>query len=328
MTEPSNQFPDFQPPWHLKNAMVQTLFASLKVRAWGKKSMLRNEKKVILCIDDDTKLLGFHSPQKNQNAHGLALLLHGWEGSAHSTYILSCGDFLYNNGYDVFRLNFRDHGDSHHLNPGLFYATLLEEVSIAVERVADLHQGIPVFLVGFSLGGNYAIRIAARFACQGLDILRRVVSISPVLNPDRATDKIDAHPLILHYFLKKWRRSLLLKQSLFPDRYDFSGLIKMGTLREMTAYLLKAYTSYSSTREYFNAYGIPPQLTEKITLPLTIVTAVDDPIIPSDDFQSLIPGEHTNIIMHPHGGHNGFIDGLFKPAWYDRFILDMLQSEK
>ena len=27
----------FQPPWHLKNALVQTLLASLKLRAWGKK---------------------------------------------------------------------------------------------------------------------------------------------------------------------------------------------------------------------------------------------------------------------------------------------------
>ena len=149
--------------------------------------------------------------------------------------------------------------------------------------------------MGFSLGANFAIRIAAQFTRQGLNILRQVVSVSPVLNPDKATDRIDANPLILHYFLKKWRRSLLLKQSLFPDRYDFSALLKMKTLREMTAHLLKAYTNYSGTREYFKAYSIPPQLTEKIHLPLSIVTATDDPIIPSDDFQSLMPGKQTEV---------------------------------
>jgi predicted alpha/beta-fold hydrolase len=302
--------------------MVQTLLASLKLRAWYKKAMLGHEKKVILNIDDDIKLLGFHSLQQNENSKGLVILLHGWEGSSHSTYILSCGDFLYKNGYDIFRLNLRDHGNSHHLNTGLFYATLLEEVCIAVQRVASLRRGNPIILVGFSLGGNFAIRVAAQFALQGSDLLNRVVSISPVLNPDKATDKIDTNPIILGYFKKKWRRSLLLKQRLYPEYYDFSSLLKMHSLREMTAYLLKKYTHYTSTQEYFKAYSIPPELTQTIKLPMSIVTAADDPIIPPDDFRSLIPGEQTEILMHQHGGHNGFIDGLFKPAWYDRFILN------
>jgi len=44
MLDPTNHFPVFQPPWYLQNAMVQTLLASLKVRAWGKNTMLRHEK--------------------------------------------------------------------------------------------------------------------------------------------------------------------------------------------------------------------------------------------------------------------------------------------
>ena len=135
MLEPTNQFPVFQPPWHLKSAMVQTLLASIKVRAWGKNAMLRHEQKVILSVAGDIKLLGFYASQQIKKPCGLVILLHGWEGSSHSTYILSCGDFLYKNGFDVFRLNLRDHGNSHHLNPGLFYATLLDEVCSAVERI-------------------------------------------------------------------------------------------------------------------------------------------------------------------------------------------------
>ena len=290
--------------------------------------MLRQEREIVLSLDDDIKLLGLHAPLQNEKPRGLIILLHGWEGSSHSTYILSCGDFLYQNGFAIFRLNLRDHGNSHHLNPGLFYATLLDEVCQAVERAAGLYQGIPVILVGFSLGGNFAIRIAAQYAQYGSEILSRVVSISPVLDPDKATDQIDANPLIKHYFLKKWRRSLLIKQDLFPERYEFSALLKMRTLREMTAHLLKTYTNYSGTREYFKAYSIPPELTEKINLPMSIVTATDDPIIPAEDFQNLVPGKQTKISMLQHGGHNGFIDGLFKPAWYDRFLLELIQSDK
>ncbi len=64
------------------------------------------------------------------------MLLCGWEGSVNSAYILGTGKFLYNHGYSVFRLNYRDHGDSHALNPGLFYAALLDEVFKAVQQVS------------------------------------------------------------------------------------------------------------------------------------------------------------------------------------------------
>ncbi|MDX2447024.1 MAG: hypothetical protein QNK29_07495, partial [Desulfobacterales bacterium] len=70
-----------------------------------------------------------------------------------------------------------------------------------------------------------------------------------------------------------------------------------------------------------------PELTRKITLPLTILTAADDPIIPVQEFQQLKPGNDTQLIIHEHGGHNGFIEGLFKPAWYDRFLLRQFEAD-
>ena len=316
----------FQPPAYLKPAAVQTMLASLKIRTWGKKNLLHRERQMVLETQKGVRLLGIHSPQPEKNHRGLVILLHGWEGSAHSTYMVTCGDFLYRSGYAVFRLNFRDHGNSHHLNRGLFYATLLDEVWDAVHQASNLGRGAPVYLVGFSLGGNFAIRIAARYAGQGNCKLSRVVSISPVLDPDKATDRIDGNPLILRYFLKKWRRSLILKQTLYPDLYDFSDILKMKTLREMTARLLERHTDYADTHAYFKAYSIQPELTPQITLPLSILTAIDDPIIPIEEFQHLEPGSSTDVIMLKHGGHNGFLEGLFQPAWYDRFLLKQFEA--
>jgi predicted alpha/beta-fold hydrolase len=88
--------------------------------------------------------------------------LHGWEGSVDSTYLQRCGRSLYRHGYDIFRLNFRDHGDSHHLNSGIFYAVLLEEVYQAVIQAAEFARGGPVFMIGFSLGGNFVLRILGK----------------------------------------------------------------------------------------------------------------------------------------------------------------------
>ena len=211
----------FHPPFFLKHAYTQTILASLNFRKWRNDSYLKHEKEMILKTDTGTQLLGYYTPQTHRKGKGLVILLHGWEGSAHSTYIVTCGNHLYKNGYHVFRLNFRDHGESHHLNPGLFYATLLDEVFQSVIQISKLSDGAPVFLVGFSLGGNFAIRIAIRCRGDHDDVISKVVSISPVLDPDKATYMIDNNPFILRYFLKKWRRSLCIKQGLFPNLYDF-----------------------------------------------------------------------------------------------------------
>src|SRR5690606_41569990 len=58
-----------------------------------------------------------------------AILLRGWEGSSRSAYQLTTAQRLLGLGFDVLRLNLRDHGDSHHLNRELFNSTRSPEVA-------------------------------------------------------------------------------------------------------------------------------------------------------------------------------------------------------
>ncbi len=287
--------------------------------------MIRFEKHVILDTRDGNRLSGYYSPQNAGNPKGLGILLHGWEGSSQSTYILQCGKHLYQNGYAVFRLNFRDHGASHHLNKGLFYATLLDEVFEGVRLASRFCENVPVLLAGFSLGGNFAIRIAAKYSNGDHHHLSRVISISPVLDPEKSTDRIDGNPLIRSYFLRKWRNSLKLKQRLFPEAYNFKEVLKLDTLRKMTDELIHHYSDYSSSHEYFKSYSIPPEAINHLTLPLSIIAAADDPIIPVDDFYAIKTAVGTDLIIHAQGGHNGFLEGIFKPAWYDRYLVDIFK---
>ena len=68
---------------------------------------------------------------------GLALLLHGWEGSE-SSYMRHDHGAAAGGGFATFRLNFRDHGDTHHLNPGApFHSNRIDEVVRAAVTVAD-----------------------------------------------------------------------------------------------------------------------------------------------------------------------------------------------
>jgi uncharacterized protein len=348
---------DYRPCLLLRNGHLQTFLASSGLRAGGANPMRQSAQDVIIETSEGIRLLGSHSSHSSTpceevdfkipltpffkggkrkewgrstsltrgwrssprpGSKGLVILLHGWEGSIDSTYMLCTGRALYRSGYDVFRLNFRDHGRSHHLNQGIFYAVLVQEVFEAVAKAAILAKERPVFLVGFSLGGNFALRIALRCGQTPITKLKHVVAISPALDPEEATNRADGHPLIRRYFMKKWRRSLAVKQALFPGLYDFGPILRLNTVQAMTEALLKRYSSYDSAREYFRAYTLTGDALSALPLPTTLLTAEDDPIISAADFRRLRLPSSACLVISRHGGHNGFLEGMGLRSRYER----------
>ena len=313
----------YQAPLLLKNAHLQTILASSKIRLIGTNRMRAVDHEKIIKTEAGIKLLGYHSSQNGAAPKGLVVLLSGWEGSADSTYIQRCAKILYQNGYDIVRLNYRDHGPSHHLNTGIFYAVLLDEVHQAISQIAAETEIQAVFLIGFSLGGNFVLRLVKKCIHAPIANLQHAVSISPVLNPQKSTETIDRIAFIRKYFLAKWRRSLLTKQSLFPDLYDFSPVMRLQTIQEVTDFLLDKYSDFQSAREYFDSYAVMGPSIAEINIPTTIITAADDPIIPISDFYDLITNDCLQMVIHPHGGHIGFITGFNLHSWYEAQIVTL-----
>lgn len=321
----------FHPMLPLRPARIQTVLASSKVRAWGANRMVEAARDIIFETPDGIKLLGSYSQHDKRATKGLVILLHGWEGSANSTYILCTGRALFQNGYNILRLNFRDHGESHHLNQGIFYAVLLEEVFQAVKQAARLAGELPVFLAGFSMGGNFVLRILQRCIDHPIENLHHAVAVSPVLDPEKATLKTDETFLIRRYFLKKWFGSLKKKQQLFPKLYDFNKLFSLNTIAAVTDVLLHDFSDYGSSKDYFKQYSVVKEAIKDVSVPTTIITAADDPIIPVEDFHQLKTNDLTTLIIQSYGGHNGFIDGLYLHSWYDQrmiMIFDEVAREK
>jgi predicted alpha/beta-fold hydrolase len=181
---------EFRPPAWLAHPHVQSIIPSLPFRRPAVErrcaALLHASSDEILDCGDGVRLLSHHATHVRLGeppARRLAVLLHGWEGSANSLYILSLGQYLFARGFDVVRLNLRDHGDSHHLNPGIFHSCRIAEVVGAVQRLQALYPEQSLHLVGFSLGGNFCLRVAARARAAGID-LARVVAVCPVLDPE------------------------------------------------------------------------------------------------------------------------------------------------
>jgi len=314
----------FNPPFYIRNAFAQTFLASSKLGTKHKNPVLTHAREVILNPVGDVRLQGFYSPQVDAKAKGVVMLLHGWEGSVNSAYILRTGKFLYESGFSIFCLNYRDHGETHHLNRGLFYAVLLDEVFGAVQQVSAYERALPFYLIGFSMGGNFALRVARNAVQTPIPNLKHVFSISPVLDPEKSTYAIDAYPFLQKYFRKKWSDSMRKKQALYPDLYNFNDVFPLKTIAEMTERMLQRYSPYPNPVDYFRAYAVTGEALAALSTPTTVITAQDDPIIPAEDFHHLKLPPTAELIIQPYGGHNGFLESLSGKVWYEKKIKEKL----
>jgi predicted alpha/beta-fold hydrolase len=274
---------------------------------------------------DGVRLLGYYSPSTGGH-RGLVILLHGWEGSADSSYVLSAGTRLFESGYSVFRLNFRDHGDTQALNEGLFHSCRIGEVVNAVKNIQARHAADRLFLVGQSLGGNFAMRVAVRARAAGIS-LSRVVAVCPVLQPQSTMQALERGPWIYrHYFLSQWRRSLRAKAAAFPQSYDFGSLERFRTLTETTNFFVHEYTEFSSLDDYLEGYAITGSVLAGLDVPTALIAARDDPVNPSRDLARLARPDTLAVTELPFGGHCGFVESYSLRSWVDERIRAELDN--
>jgi hypothetical protein len=321
----------FAPPAWLANPHLQSILPSLRFRrplvAWRARRLIACAQEHILDCGDGVRLLGHHSSQQAAGkpaARDLIVLLHGWEGSTDSFYVLSLASYLFDRGCDVFRLNFRDHGPSHHLNPEIFHSCRLPEVLGAARCIQQMFPGQRLNIGGFSLGANFSLRVAAGAPAAGIR-LERAVAICPVLRPHSTMEELEnGWSVYQAYFIAKWKQSLRIKQRLFPTTYDFKSILAQRSIRAMTQILVEHHREFADIDAYLNGYALVGDFLARLEVPSHILFALDDPIIPARDLKDLARTPYLHIDAIAQGGHCGFMDRLVGESWADRQVARIM----
>ena len=313
----------FTPPWSLRNPHVQSILNSVGPRKIRAKRLARKlcSQQLILTASDGTRLKAeFDRSDSGKNA--LVILLHGWEGSSQSAYTVTTANYLLKHGYHVLRLNMRDHGDTQHLNYGLFNSTLTPEVADVIAAFTAQHTFSKIFLAGFSLGGNFTLRIAAD---SGQDLnLTAAVAICPPIDPVNAMTALDNAPVIYEkYFFKRWSTSLRKKLEHFPE-YDFADdLNRARCLSDMNTLFIYRYTPFDDVDTYFRSYALTGSRLANLRVPTHLIASADDPILPVTDIARIDSNESLSIDIQPYGGHCGFIKNLAGHSWIEPKLVEL-----
>jgi len=300
----------FRPHFLLRSPHMQTLLSTRLVRRRDGVgvSLLRAAETVTVPCRDGIRLQALLNRADDGVADGpLIVLIHGWLGRADSPYLRRAAAALHAAGFSVARLLLRDHGGTAHLNEALFHAGRIDEVVDACNWLAGHHGGARCGLMGFSLGGNFVLRLAAH--PQTSARFRTALAVCPVLDPAAAVANLDRGWIgYQRYFLGKWRKAFAEKAAAFPGRYDFSAAARLSRVDTLTDYFVTRFTEFRDAREYYARYTLTRNLARSLRMPVQILAAEDDPVIPAEHFRMLAASDGADFVtLTRHGGHCAFI---------------------
>lgn len=307
---------DFRPPLWLRSGMVQTALASSNRR---KSKMLEFDARATrIDLGAGSGLKTSCYLNERPDAKGMIILFHGWLGSPQSSYVVSAAKALYDSGFSVARMTLPEHGDAALMNAVVIDLTRHDFVREAVRHLSARAPECPIGLMGFSLGGNFALRLARELQVHPIPQLRHVMAISPVIEPSDTCDMIDAFGVFRRYFLKKFFSLSRDKQAAFPELKAVDDVLTKKSIRSVTEFSVQQWTNYPSIDAYFDAYRLQPGDFANCPVGITLLTALDDPIVRSIHAQEFARSETLEPIVTRFGGHNGF---------FSRFPTDTFSDE-
>jgi predicted alpha/beta-fold hydrolase len=306
---------NFNPPLGIGGPNAQTILGSTvrKYFAVRRAAELKSvEQPRTLQAEDGAKLVAWISEQPKPAP--LVIVIHGWLGTHNSGYNLSLSQRLWQDGFSVARLNLRDHGGTAHLNEGMFHNGLIDEVVDVVGQLQKQYGGSAV--VGFSLGGNFALRLAKHLSIPAL-------GICPLMDPATSVALIDRSANVYKgYFMRKWNKAMVEKSTAFPAIYDFKDAAQFKTVHSMTEHFVDRYTQYETLQSYYDCYTLTGNYLDGLNV--AILAAADDPVVPGDGFVGL--PDSVKLTLMPRGGHCAFVDSFRMTSFADDFASNHLHS--
>jgi hypothetical protein len=319
----------FAPGRGLRNGHVMTVFAWAKRREFPALPVPEDR---LFRVAPDSQVLARCYWQPERAGRPTLLALHGLEGSSDVRYMRGLADKAWRRGWNAVLLNQRNCGGTEHLTPTLYHSGLTDDPRAVIRAlVADDHVG-DIGVVGYSLGGNLAMKLAGELATSPDLPVRGVVAVCPTIDLDRCVRAIE-RPINLPYqlhFVRNLRRRMRRKAAIWPHAFDLSRLSRLWTIRAFDdAYTAPSHGFGTAANYYFRASAM--RVVDRIAVPALILAAGDDPFVPATQFRepAVRDNPHIQVAVPARGGHCAFV-ALTQPGedafWAESTAVQFLAS--
>jgi uncharacterized protein len=260
-------------------------------------------------VAPDTQVLAHCYWQAPRVGVPTLLAMHGLEGSSSAHYMRGLAAKAWRRGWNAVLLNQRNCGGTEHLTPTLYHSGLTADPKAVLRLlVRDDHIG-PVGVVGYSLGGNLAMKLAAELDGAPDIPVAAVVAISPTIDLERCVRAIERPANIAYHFnfVRNLRGRMRRKARVWPDLYDLRPLGSIWTIRRFDEVYTAPSHGFEGASHYY-ASESALRVIDRVQIPSLIVAAEDDPFVPPSQFHehAVRRNRHVAVCLERHGGHCGF----------------------
>lgn len=276
---------------------------------------------VIVPLDDgDALCCEVSTPPSWSPEKKTILLLHGMGGCHTASYMVRLSRKLYELGYRAVRINMRSCGSGKHLARVPYHGGLSSDILHVLEMFKKQTPSSPVLLVGFSLGGNIALKLAGELGRDAGDLLKTTLAVCPPVDlADTAalmcTPKNRLYNLYymrqLEKLAEKWT-----KGKPFSTIYEFDEIVTAPNW------------GFKDPAEYYEISSSKTKL-QKIHHPCHILFARDDPFVNYKICTESKLSPDVSVWIAPKGGHMGFFgwtEENHKFYWMDSVLLRWIEG--
>ncbi|QJR36826.1 hydrolase [Gemmatimonas groenlandica] len=307
----------YRPAWWLPDPHSATL--------WGR--IGRREPQLAVRVERwDTPDGDFVEIARLESADGAAaprlLLFHGLEGGMHSHYARAMFREASQRGWAADLLLFRTCGTEPNRLPRSYHSGETSDPLWVVEQISREFPDAPLGLMGVSLGGNVLCKLLGEFGDVMPEQVVGAVAMSVPFDLARASRHIGRGfgAIYEKFFLKSLIPKALAKIDRHPELAGLRRVQQARTLWEFDDAFTAPLHGFRDAADYY-ARASSLRYLARIQVPTLLLSAVDDPFLPSDVLQEVTrevsENPHVELEFPSRGGHVGFTAGT-RPwnPWY------------
>lgn len=276
----------------------------------------------VWALEPEPGIQVFVKSQTPQGApRGHLVLVHGLESSADAGYMLSLSHAALLSGFACHRFSMR--GCCPQSRPLLYHAGLTGDLLAVVRHLAGAGLA-PVYLIGFSLGGNVVLKLAGELGSEASAFVRAICAISTPIDLAACVERIARRDNWIYQrrFVRKMQRRLHAMGCYPREQY-----MRLRTIFDIDNLFTARAFGFGDARRYYETQSAARYL-GRIRVPALLIQARDDTFIPFDLFEKLIPRGNPSLLLldTQYGGHLGFLSRTAPRFWLDVAIIDWLAA--
>lgn len=260
----------------------------------------------------------------------IVLILHGLGGSIKSNYVTGLMQTLDTHGFRSVTMHLRGCSGEPNNTSKSYHSGQSEDLQFVIESLKRNEPNTPIFVVGFSLGGNLLLKcLGEQGRASGIEA---AVAVSVPYDLALTAERINQgfSKIYQWYLLQNLKNNVRQKRKQFILPIEVNRALQAKNFFEFDNAYTAPLNGFKDVHDYYTRCS-SKQFLRGIKTPTLLLHANDDPFIPP----AAIPTEqelsrNVHMKISETGGHVGFVSmcpekGLY--YWVDKTIVQFFTGK-